>query len=73
MKVKLSLEYKNQYEEYCKLPREQRESVVVPTCHDFVIGKIYDVIGVERGWYRIIDESGEDYLYPSAMFEIVEE
>lgn len=24
-------------------------------------------------WYRIIDESGEDYLYPPQLFEVVEE
>jgi len=34
--------------------------------------KIYDVISIERGWYRIIDDSGDDYLYPLDMFEIVE-
>ena len=34
--------------------------------------KIYDVISIERGWYRIIDDSGDDYLYPPDMFEIVE-
>lgn len=31
-------------------------------------GKIYDVISVEQGWYRIIDETGEDYLYPPKFF-----
>ena len=36
-------------------------------------GKIYDVISIERGWYRVIDDSGEDYLYPPEVFEIVEE
>lgn len=36
-------------------------------------GKIYDVLAVERGWYRIIDDSGDDYLYPPDKFEIVEE
>ena len=43
-------------------------------------GKIYEVIGVEEGWYRIIDEEGVDedddlpgYLYPPELFEIVEE
>lgn len=35
--------------------------------------KIYDVISVEKGWYRIVDDSGEDYLYPQKYFEIVEE
>ena len=35
--------------------------------------KIYEVVSIERGCYRIVDESGEDYLYFSEMFEIVEE
>ncbi len=34
-------------------------------------GKIYDVLSIENGWYRIIDEEGEDYLYPPELFEIV--
>jgi len=34
--------------------------------------KVYNVISIERGWYRIIDDSGDDYLYPPDMFEIVE-
>lgn len=34
-------------------------------------GKVYDVIGIEKGWYRIIDNTGEDYLYPPESFEIV--
>ena len=25
-------------------------------------GRIYDVIAIEKGWYRIVDDSGEDYL-----------
>lgn len=36
-------------------------------------GKIYDVLSVEKGLYRIVDDSGEDYLYPPKYFEIVEE
>lgn len=32
---------------------------------------IYDVISIEKDWYRIIDDSGEDYLYPPELFEIV--
>lgn len=35
--------------------------------------KVYDVIATEKKWYRIIDDSGEDYLYPPEHFEIVEE
>lgn len=34
--------------------------------------KIYDVISVEKGWYRIMTELDEDYLFPPEMFEIVE-
>ncbi|MBP2057177.1 hypothetical protein J2Z60_000339 [Lactobacillus colini] len=26
-------------------------------------GKIYEIIGEEEGMYRVIDDSGEDYLY----------
>ena len=35
-------------------------------------GKIYDVLSVEKGWYRIIDDSSEDYLYLPEAFEIIE-
>ncbi len=34
-------------------------------------GKTYEVIGVEQGWYRIVDNSGEDYLFSPEEFEIV--
>ena len=39
-------------------------------------GKVYEVLAVEYGLgkcYRVIDESGEDYLYPATAFEIVEQ
>ena len=39
---------------------------------DVIPNKIYEVLAIEDGWYRIIDESGEDYLYPPEKFEIVE-
>lgn len=35
--------------------------------------KIYEVLTVEKKWYRIIDDSGDDYLYPPEQFEIIEE
>lgn len=35
--------------------------------------KIYNVQAVEKGGFRIVDDSGEDYLYPPQYFEIVEE
>ncbi len=34
-------------------------------------GKEYDVLSVEKGWYRIKDESDDDYLYPPEAFETV--
>ena len=38
----------------------------------FLPGKVYKVISVERGWYRIMTELDEDYLFPPESFEIVE-
>ena len=35
--------------------------------------QIYDVISIEKGWYRIIDDSDDDYLYPPELFDIIEE
>ena len=43
---------------------------------DFLVlthGKEYDVISIEKGWYRVFDDSGDDYLYPPKVFEITEE
>jgi hypothetical protein len=36
------------------------------------VGKIYSVLKVENGWYRLIDDTDEDYLYPPNLFEDVE-
>lgn len=33
--------------------------------------KEYDVISVEKNWYRLVDDTGEDYLYPPENFEIL--
>jgi hypothetical protein len=35
-------------------------------------GKVYTVMSVEKDWYRIVDDSGEAYLYPPDGFDIVE-
>lgn len=35
-------------------------------------GKAYDVLAIEKDWYRIADDSEEDYLYPPEDFVIVE-
>ncbi len=34
-------------------------------------GKEYEVLSLECGWYRIVDETREDYLYPPRLFEVV--
>ena len=34
-------------------------------------GSIYNVISVEKGWYRILTELDEDYLFPPKLFETV--
>lgn len=31
-------------------------------------GKVYKVINVNRKWYQIVDETGEDYMYPPEFF-----
>lgn len=35
--------------------------------------KTYEVLSVEKGWYRINTELEEDYLFPPNQFEVVEE
>ena len=52
----------------------QREKAPCTT-RDLLKGKVYDVIEIvpEWGWYRIVDECGEDYMYPPELFEVVEE
>ncbi|MBM4429051.1 MAG: hypothetical protein FJ026_01715 [Chloroflexi bacterium] len=41
-------------------------------CDDLEIGKVYqvmaDVSAAQDGYLRVIDESGEDYLYPADYF-----
>lgn len=39
--------------------------------HTLDNGKIYEILSVDQAWYRVIDKSGEDYLYPAEVFEIV--
>lgn len=58
-----------------KVIEENRAKMGSFTTVDLLKGKIYNA-ELDNGkmqWYRIIDESGEDYLYPPMLFEIVEE
>lgn len=36
-------------------------------------GKEYEVIAVESGWYRIVDDTDDDYLFSPEEFEVIEE
>ena len=41
---------------------------------DLTLGRLYEVLAPadSHGLIRVIDDSGEDYLYPDALFEAVE-
>ena len=45
-------------------------------CEDLIKRKLYQVIPDEKsekeGYIRVIDESGEDYLYPQSYFILVQ-
>lgn len=34
------------------------------------VGQVYDALEEDAEYYRVWDDSGEDYLYPKAMFEL---
>lgn len=36
-------------------------------------GEIYQVLSVEKDWYRVVDDTGDDYLYPPNVFEVLNE
>ena len=35
--------------------------------------KIYEVLSTEKEWYRIVDDTEEDYLFSPDEFEVIEE
>ena len=45
-------------------------------CEDLTLSKVYHVLpdpkGEAEGYIRIVDESGEDYLYPADRFLPIE-
>ena len=40
---------------------------------EFINNKIYDCVGYENGMARLVDETGEDYLYSLDNFEKINE
>ena len=45
-------------------------------CDDLEKGKVYQLVpdssSAEEGYLRVVDESGEDYLYPESYFVAIE-
>jgi len=45
-------------------------------CEDLEKRKIYEILTDEEaekeGYFRVVDESGEDYLYPQSYFVLVQ-
>ena len=41
------------------------------TCVSLTNEKLYEVISIEETYYRIVDDTQEDYLFPPHLFEIV--
>ena len=35
-------------------------------------GKIYEARDCGKGWYALVDETGEEYAYPPNLFEVVD-
>lgn len=40
--------------------------------YDLSPGEVYEVIGIEAGDYRLIDDTGRPYLFPPALFTLVD-
>lgn len=40
---------------------------------ELITNKIYECLGREYDRFRVIDETGEDYLYPVEEFEVIDE
>ena len=36
-------------------------------------GKEYEVMAIESGWYRITDDTDDDYLFSPEEFEVIED
>ena len=38
----------------------------------FKIGKVYEVLAIEDGWYRIMNENHDECVFPPKAFEVVD-
>ena len=41
------------------------------SCVSLTKGKRYEVLSIEKEWYRIVDDSGEDYLFSPEDFMVM--
>ncbi len=63
-----------------QLPKKMEQlfalCIEIKDCEDLERRKIYQILpdakAKEEGYLRIIDESGEDYLYPESYFILVQ-
>lgn len=46
---------------------------VKESCVSLTNGKEYEVMSVEESCFRIVDDTGEDYLFSPELFEVIEE
>ena len=58
-----------------KIIEEKRKMMGEFSTEDLLKDKVYnaEIDNGKHKWLRIIDESGEDYIYPPEIFEIIEE
>ena len=54
--------------------KEKMDYIIENNYIALVPNKIYEVLSIteKSGMYRIVDESGEDYLYPTNFFKPIE-
>ena len=36
-------------------------------------GKAYEARVLQKGWFGVVDETGEEYAYPPELFEVVKD
>lgn len=59
------------------IPKKTRFAMCIRNedCEDLQTRKVYAVLpdprGEKEGYFRIVDDSGEDYLYPQSCFVLV--
>lgn len=67
------LNLKKMRKQYCVLDSKMKKRYIGKSSPLALMNnKVYEVISVEKGWYRVIDETGEDYLYPPELFEDID-